>query len=56
MDFSEATPINGIRLCYENTRPIEPGPYLGNPNYILDHDLADKAISWMRMQHALAPN
>jgi arylsulfatase A-like enzyme len=41
---------------YENTRPIEPGPYLGNPNYILDHDLADKAISWMRMQHALAPN
>jgi arylsulfatase A-like enzyme len=38
---------------YENTRPIE--PYLGNPNYILDHDLADKAISWMQMQHALAP-
>ena len=41
---------------YENTRPIEPGPYTGNPNYILDHDLADKAIAWMRMQHALAPN
>ncbi|MGD9659184.1 MAG: arylsulfatase [Methylocystis sp.] len=39
---------------YENTRPIE--PYLGNPNYILDHDLADKAIDWVRMQHALAPN
>jgi arylsulfatase len=39
---------------YENTRPIE--PYLGNPDYILDHDLADKAISWMQMQHALAPN
>ena len=39
---------------YENTRPIE--PYLGNPNYILDHDLADKAIAWMRMQHALAPS
>jgi arylsulfatase A-like enzyme len=38
---------------YENTVPIE--PYLGNPNYILDHDLADKAIIWMRMQHALAP-
>jgi arylsulfatase len=34
--------------------PIE--PYLGNPNYILDIDLADKAITWMRMQHALAPN
>jgi arylsulfatase len=39
---------------YENTRPIE--PYVGNPNYILDHDLADKAIAWMQMQHALAPN
>jgi arylsulfatase len=39
---------------YENTRPIE--PYLGKPNYILDHDLADQAIKYMRMQHALAPN
>jgi arylsulfatase A-like enzyme len=38
---------------YENTTPIM--PYLGNPNYILDHALADKAIAWMRMQHALAP-
>jgi arylsulfatase len=39
---------------YENTKPIE--PYLGNPGYILDHDLADKAITWMQMQHALAPD
>ena len=39
---------------YENTRPIEPD--LGNPNYFLDRDLADKAIGWLRMQHALAPN
>lgn len=39
---------------YENTTPIE--PYLGKADYILDHDLADKAISWMRMQHALAPD
>jgi arylsulfatase A-like enzyme len=39
---------------YENTRPIE--PYLGNPDYILDRDLADKAIGWLRMQHALAPS
>jgi arylsulfatase len=39
---------------YENTMPIE--PYLGKPDYILDHDLADKAITWMQMQHALAPN
>ena len=39
---------------YENTRPIE--PYFGKPDYILDDDLADKAIVWMQMQHALAPN
>jgi arylsulfatase A-like enzyme len=39
---------------YENTKPIE--PYLGDPTYILDRDLANKAIDWMRMQHALAPN
>jgi arylsulfatase A-like enzyme len=39
---------------YENTTPIE--PYLGKPDYILDHDLADKAITWMRTQHALAPH
>jgi arylsulfatase A-like enzyme len=31
-------------------------PYLGKPDYILDNDLADKAIGWMRMQHALAPD
>jgi arylsulfatase len=40
---------------FENTRPVEPAPYLGKPNYILDQDLADKAIAWMEMQHALAP-
>ena len=39
---------------FENTTPIE--PYLGKPDYILNDDLADKAIAWMRMQHALAPN
>jgi len=39
---------------YENTTPIE--PYLGDPSYILDRDLADKAIAWMRMQHAVAPD
>jgi arylsulfatase len=39
---------------YENTKPIE--PYLGDPTYILDRDLADKAIAWMRMQHAVAPS
>jgi arylsulfatase len=39
---------------YENTKPIE--PYIGDPTYILDRDLADKAIAWMRMQHAVAPS
>jgi arylsulfatase len=39
---------------YDGTNPIE--PYLSDPTYILDRDLADKAIAWMRMQHALAPN
>ena len=39
---------------YDGRNPIE--PYLGDPSYILDRDLADKAIAWMRMQHALAPN
>jgi arylsulfatase A-like enzyme len=38
---------------YENIQPIE--PYLDKPDYILSEDLADKAISWMRMQHAVAP-
>jgi len=38
---------------YENTRPIE--PYRGQADYILDRDLADKAIEWMQTQHALAP-
>ena len=39
---------------YQNTTPIE--PYFGKPDYILDHDLADKAIAWLEMQHALAAN
>src|SRR5215468_9068188 len=29
---------------YENIQPIE--PYLGKPDYILNTDLADKAINW----------
>jgi arylsulfatase A-like enzyme len=39
---------------YENTTPIM--PYLGDPNFILDHAMADKAVTWMQMQHALAPS
>ena len=38
----------------ENTRPIEP-PH-DDPNYNFDRDMADKAIGWLRMQHAMAPN
>jgi arylsulfatase A-like enzyme len=41
---------------FENTRPIEPAPYLGKPDYILERDLADKSIAWLQMQHALAPD
>jgi arylsulfatase len=38
----------------ENTRPVEP-PH-DDPNYNFDRDMADKAIAWLRMQHAMAPN
>jgi arylsulfatase A-like enzyme len=41
---------------FENTKPVEPGPYVGNPNYIFDNDMANKAIGWMQTQHALAPS
>jgi arylsulfatase A-like enzyme len=37
----------------EGTRPVE--PYLGNPDYNLDYDLADRAVAWIRMQKAVAP-
>jgi arylsulfatase A-like enzyme len=39
---------------YENTVPVLP-PF-GDPNYILIHDLADRAINWIRTQHAAAPS
>jgi arylsulfatase A-like enzyme len=37
----------------EGTKPIE--PYLGNPDYNLDYDLADQATKWIKMQQAVAP-
>lgn len=37
----------------ENTRPIEP-PH-DDPSYHLDEDMAERAIAWVRMQHAVAP-
>jgi arylsulfatase len=39
---------------YENTTPIE--PYQDNPDYILDKDLADKAINYINKQNSLAPD
>lgn len=39
---------------FENTRPTEP-PH-NDPTYILDRDLADHAIAWIREQHSLAPD
>jgi arylsulfatase len=38
---------------FEGTKPIQ--PYEGKPDYILDVDLADHAIDWIRMQHSVAP-
>lgn len=39
---------------FDGTNPIE--PYVGNPNYNLDYDLADKAISYIQTQHSMAPD
>jgi arylsulfatase len=39
--------------AFENTTPIE--PYLGKKDYHFDRDISDKAIAWIRQQHALAP-
>ncbi len=39
---------------YEGTKPIE--PYLGNPDYNFDYDLADKAIKWIRSQKSISPD
>jgi arylsulfatase len=38
---------------FENTRPVHPPDH--DPNYILDRDLADRAITWIREQKAVAP-
>jgi len=39
---------------FDGTRPIE--PYLGNPDYNFDYDMADQAINWVRNQKAVAPD
>lgn len=38
---------------YENTNPVE--PYLGKPNYILNEDLADNCISYIRKHNSVSP-
>jgi arylsulfatase len=38
---------------FENTKPVLPPWH--DPNYILIRDMADRAISWIRTQHAIAP-
>jgi arylsulfatase len=38
----------------EGTKPIE--PYVGNPDYNLDYDLADQAVKWINMQKTVAPD
>jgi len=40
-------------LVFDGTQPIE--PYLTDPNYNLDYDLADQAIKYIHMQHSVAP-
>jgi len=39
---------------FENTKPVLPPA--GDPNYILIHDMGDRAINWIRTQHAIAPD
>jgi arylsulfatase A-like enzyme len=39
---------------WEGTKPVEPPA--NDPNYILDHDLADHAVGWIRQQKTLAPD
>jgi arylsulfatase A-like enzyme len=38
---------------YQNTTPIE--PYIGNPDYILDKDLADNAVAYIRKHNSVSP-
>jgi|WetSurMetagenome_2_1015567.scaffolds.fasta_scaffold07639_5 arylsulfatase A-like enzyme len=40
--------------AFDGTRPVE--PYLGNPDYNFDYDIADQAIQWVRNQKAVAPD
>jgi len=39
---------------FEGTKPVE--PYLANPDYNFDYDMADQAIQWIRNLKAVAPD
>jgi arylsulfatase A-like enzyme len=39
---------------FEGTKPVE--PYLANPDYNFDYDMADQAIKWIRNLKAVAPD
>ena len=39
---------------WQDTHTVEPP--VGDPNYILDHDLADHAIAWIHQQKSLNPD
>ena len=52
---SSAADTNQWRpAAFDGTKPIE--PYLGNPDYNFDYDIADQAIEWVRNQKAVAPD
>lgn len=40
-------------ILYHNTKPVDPAT--GDPDYLLDRDLADRAIQWMNLQHSVSP-
>ena len=54
MASSAATPTSGTRRSSKTRARLFPA--LEGSHYILDRDLADHAIAWMREQHALAPD
>ena len=41
-------------LVFDGNTPIE--PYVGHPDYNLDYDLADHAVQYVHLQHAMAPD
>ena len=40
-------------VMFENTTPIEPS--IGKPNYIMDQDLADNAVNYIRRHNSISP-